>query len=145
MIWHFQSVLAREARKLKGKPYKLEAKLSDAPEIFSCSSLTRYLYRKVGVELPILSIHQALCGIELFRPWQFESGDLLFFKGVHPHRGDLLFPGREINIGHVAMNLGDGKIIEARFKKRRVAVVKLSPRRESEVLMARRILRLDKH
>ena len=43
-------------------------------------------------------------------------------RSYRGHYHDELFGGRKIDIGHVVMNLGDGKIINARQKKGGVAI-----------------------
>jgi len=76
------SSLLTEAKKLIGIPYKYGAKPEEAPKFFDCSSLTQYLYKKIGVEIPRSSILQARMGKEIFYPQEkLEAGDLIFFRG----------------------------------------------------------------
>jgi cell wall-associated NlpC family hydrolase len=125
-----QKQLVEEAYKLKGASYKL----------FPCGVAIRHIYKSIGILLPSLSIHQALCGREITPPWGFQVGDLLFFRGRRPHRGDFLFPGRNIHIGHVAMYIGEGRIVEASSRKGKVVIKRMNPKKEAKILMVRRVL-----
>ena len=122
--------LLAAARKLKGKPY----------EEFPCGRLIQQIYKSIGIFLPSVSIHQALMGKEILKSSVLEEGDLLFFTGKKPQRGDLLFPGRNIHIGHVAMWMGEGKIVEASSKKGRAVIRKISEKRLAKVLLIKRVL-----
>jgi len=86
----------------QGKPYQWGA-LTSHQESFDCSSLMLQSYRAVGVTLPRVSRDQ------------FRAGALLPIEQVQP--GDLLFwaydTSNATTIHHVAMYLGDGKIVEA--------------------------------
>jgi len=105
------------ALKQLGKPYKYAAKKSEIGKMFDCSSLTQYLYKRVGINLPRSTILQAECGKIIpsrkkppfFKPEDLEIGDLLFFKGTKGHYNKK-FP---YGIGHVAMYLGNKKFIHA--------------------------------
>jgi len=110
-----QVILEKEAQKLISTPYKYGAKPEEAPEFFDCSSLTQYLYKKIGVELPRSSILQATVGKEIFYPQEkLEIGDLIFMRRTKGHYDDELFPNHPpVYIGHVAVYIGDEKIIQA--------------------------------
>jgi cell wall-associated NlpC family hydrolase len=86
----------------QGKPYQWGA-LTTHQNSFDCSSLMLQAYRSVGVTLPRVSRQQ------------FRAGAMLPVEQAQP--GDLLFWARdtsnEITIHHVAMYLGDGRIVEA--------------------------------
>jgi peptidoglycan DL-endopeptidase CwlO len=86
----------------QGKPYQWGA-LTDQQSSFDCSSLMLQAYREAGVTLPRVSRQQ------------FEAGAMLPVKQAKP--GDLLFwaydESNPATIHHVAMYLGDGKIVEA--------------------------------
>ena len=105
--------LVGSARKYLGKPYKYGAKLYHAPAYFDCSSFVKFLYRKVGIDLPRPSIRMAEEGrtvqkkIKALRP-----GDILYFRGMQG-RYNLKFPQ---GIGHVAIYIGDSKAIHAKWK-----------------------------
>jgi hypothetical protein len=86
----------------QGKPYLWGAATS-SQDAYDCSSLMLQAYRTAGVLLPRVSKDQ------------YRAGALLPVEQAQP--GDLLFwaydPGNPVTIHHVAMYLGDGKIVEA--------------------------------
>jgi peptidoglycan DL-endopeptidase CwlO len=86
----------------QGKPYVWGA-LTNQQNSFDCSSLMLQAYRDAGVTLPRVSRQQ------------FDAGAMLPVSQAQP--GDLLFwaydPSNPATIHHVAMYLGDGKIVEA--------------------------------
>jgi cell wall-associated NlpC family hydrolase len=86
----------------QGKPYQWGA-LTNQQNSYDCSSLMLQSYREAGVTLPRVSRQQ------------FQAGALLPVKDAKP--GDLLFWAYDTSnpdtIHHVAMYLGDGKIVEA--------------------------------
>jgi cell wall-associated NlpC family hydrolase len=86
----------------QGKPYQWGA-LTTHQDSFDCSSLMLQSYREAGVTLPRVSRQQ------------FQAGAMLPVKEAKP--GDLLFwaydPSNPATIHHVAMYLGEGKIVEA--------------------------------
>lgn len=114
--------LVRVARSLIGKPYKYGAKPEDAPDFFDCSSCMQYLYKQIGIKLPRSSISQAAYAKPKTTGY-FKVGDLLFFRGRQGHYNDELFPNEKepLYIGHVAMYIGNGKIIHANGKTKSVA------------------------
>lgn len=109
------------ARELAGKPYRYGAAPEEAPNVFDCSSFAQYLFGQVGIELPRSSILQAGdqkgAAIEP-RPdfSNLEPGDLIFSRGAVGHYRDELFAGKPMDIGHVAIYLGEGRIVHAREK-----------------------------
>jgi cell wall-associated NlpC family hydrolase len=86
----------------QGKPYEWGA-LTTQQDSYDCSSLMLQAYRSAGITLPRVSRQQ------------FQAGALLPVKQAKP--GDLLFwaydPSNPATIHHVAMYLGDDKIVEA--------------------------------
>jgi peptidoglycan DL-endopeptidase CwlO len=86
----------------QGKPYEWGA-ATDQQNSFDCSSLMLQSYRAAGITLPRASRDQ------------FRAGALLPVEQAQP--GDLLFwaydPSNPATIHHVAMYLGDLKIVEA--------------------------------
>lgn len=140
-----QGLLKEEARKLIGVPYKYGAKPEEAPEFFDCSSLTQYIYKKIGVDLPRSSILQATAGKEIFYPQEkLEIGDLIFMRGVKGHYDDKLFPNRNpVYIGHVALYIGDEKIIQATGSAGKVIEENLKEfinRSNYSIVMVKRVL-----
>jgi cell wall-associated NlpC family hydrolase len=86
----------------QGKPYQWGAATTHQNS-FDCSSLMLQSYRSAGITLPRTSREQ------------FKAGALLPVEQAQP--GDLLFwaydPSNPATIHHVAMYLGDDKIVEA--------------------------------
>jgi peptidoglycan DL-endopeptidase CwlO len=94
------------AKRYLGTRYRLGG---TKPSAFDCSGFLRYVFAKNGVELPRTAREQSsvgaavVVGIDSLR-----VGDLLFFRTP---RG---------KAGHVAMYVGDGRIIHASSGSRRV-------------------------
>ncbi|TDP96736.1 C40 family peptidase [Labedaea rhizosphaerae] len=80
-----------------GDPYVWGA---TGPDSFDCSGLMLYSYGKAGITLPRTSRSQYSVGTPVSRD-QLQPGDLLFF-GSSP-----------ATIHHVAMYIGDGKMVHA--------------------------------
>lgn len=106
--------IAKEARRQLGKPYVYGARWQDAPEEFDCSSLAQYLYKKIGLAIPRVSIDQAAAGRRV-RPKRsaLKVGDLIFLRGK-TGRYDRRFPK---GIGHVIVVTGPDEVIHAKYKK----------------------------
>src|SRR3989338_3495913 len=60
--------------------YRRGARLSEAPEIFDCSSLIKWLYAQKGIWLPRRSIQQREMG-EIVSLEDIIAGDLVFTSG----------------------------------------------------------------
>lgn len=86
----------------QGKPYEWGAAITQQGS-FDCSSLMLQAYRSAGVLLPRTSREQYTAGAML-PVTQAQPGDLLFWA---------YDPSNPDTIHHVAMYLGDGKIVEA--------------------------------
>lgn len=86
----------------QGKPYQWGAATSHQNS-FDCSSLMLQAYRAVGITLPRVSRQQYRAGAML-PVEQAQPGDLLFWAYDESNPD---------TIHHVAMYLGDGKIVEA--------------------------------
>jgi len=107
-----QEKLVHFARKHLGKPYKYGAKPYEAPKIFDCSSFTQYLYKQIGTNLPRTALDQAHQGKRVEPTLkELKIGDLIFIKGKWGHYNPE-FPN---GIGHVAMYVGDGKVVNTRW------------------------------
>lgn len=110
-----RSILAAEARRQLGKPYVYGARWQEAPKQFDCSSFVQYLYKKVGIAIPRVSIDQAAEGkrVRSDRRSALRIGDLIFLRGK-VGRYDRRFPG---GIGHVVIVTGPDEVIHAKYKK----------------------------
>jgi len=109
-----QEKLVYFAKENLGKPYKYGAKESEAPKVFDCSSFVQYVYKKIGVALPRIALEQAHIGKKVKpKKENLQIGDLIFIKGTVGRYNEEFPQG----IGHVAMYIGDGKIIQAKYQK----------------------------
>lgn len=88
---------AEAAMSQRGKMYVWGA---EGPDTYDCSGLTLWAYRQVGVSLPHSSRAQFGYGKSVaYGEWK--AGDLLFYGGSAS------------SIHHVAMYIGDGKLVHA--------------------------------
>ena len=101
------------AKKLAGRPYKYGAKTEEAPRFFDCSGFIQYIYKQIGIELPRSAIEQAEKGRIVKTTGNLRPGDLIFLHGERGHYNKK-FPA---GIGHIAMYLGDDRIIHAASKR----------------------------
>lgn len=76
-----------------------------------CSGFTLRIYESFGISLPRLSYEQAKWGRAVSSMSEAQPGDLLFFHG---YRNGTVTPG----IGHVAIYIGNGKMIHAASEAR---------------------------
>jgi cell wall-associated NlpC family hydrolase len=100
--------LAKQLR--GGAQYQVDALLSQAPEIFNCSTFTAWLYGQIGIELPPTAFLQNQFGYSIsIRKLQNEPrpGDLLFTKGNHPR----FVSDPTDGIGHVGIVSNEGTLI----------------------------------
>lgn len=114
----------------KGTPYVFGAK-SGRTSAFDCSSFTQYLYKKQGVSLPRTSKQQSKVGSYVSKS-NLKKGDLVFFWTNRSGRG---------NVGHVAIYMGNGKILHTYKKGVGVTTSNLnSDYWKSHYITARRVL-----
>ena len=85
---------AQYARRLIGVPYSWGG--SSPRSGFDCSGFVRYVYNRMGINLPHSSYADFNLGQRVSR-WALKPGDLVFFNGV----------------GHVGMYIGNGRFIHA--------------------------------
>ncbi len=91
------------ARKQLGKPYRFAA---EGPDAFDCSGLVQAAYKSVGVSLPRLADDQLEVGRKISRS-ELRPGDLIgYYSPVH----------------HIAIYIGDGKIIDAPNPRKSVRI-----------------------
>lgn len=106
--------------------YRRGASMRDAPKIFDCSSLVKWLYGLRGIWLPRYSIEQRdYCDIAIERlanaryqdlPRIIKKGDLVFSKGIRSY----YWHDPEKGVGHVGIATGQGTIIHASNSQRHI-------------------------
>ncbi len=100
---------------LVGAKYWRGARMHQAPEVFDCSSFTKYLYGQRGVWLPRRSIQQRNCGVAVELD-DLQAGDLVFCSGYR----DYFDTDPSDGVGHVGIATGEGSIIHAASHERGV-------------------------
>ncbi len=104
--WETKKKIIKEAEKLLGTPYLwggMSAKGMD------CSGLVRISHIMNGILLPRNASQQINCGtpVDISDSDNFQPGDLLFFGSPAKE------PGGKPRVTHVAIYIGDGKIIHS--------------------------------
>ncbi len=110
--------LTQLAKTFIGAPYKYSTTLNTAPHIFNCTTLTRYVFRQLGIWLPLFAFEQKEYGIGVTEN-NIRPGDLVFRTGLSSSRWRNT---PEEAIGHVGIVLGPDSILHASFKNRSVCV-----------------------
>lgn len=91
------------ARQFLGVPYEFGAAPYEDSKRFDCSSFTRHVFKKFGVNLPRLAKDQDNVGSRIRRS-ELEKGDLIFFTVPGRFESDAI-------PGHVGIFMGNGKFI----------------------------------
>lgn len=121
------AVAVREALALVGTPYRRGS--FDPRRGIDCSSLVRWAYRPLGLELPQSAAGQERVGEEV-APEEMAPGDLVFFRNTYK-RG----------ISHVGIYLGSNRFVHAASRRRGVVVSSLDqPYYRRHFAGARRLL-----
>ncbi|WP_042200772.1 NlpC/P60 family protein [Paenibacillus camerounensis] len=95
--------LVSYAKKFLGVPYDFGAGSYEETRKFDCSSFTRHVFKKFGVELPRLARDQDNIGRRVNRD-DLKTGDLIFFTVPGRFESDAI-------PGHVGIYIGSGKFI----------------------------------
>ncbi|PYZ98962.1 hypothetical protein CR205_10450 [Alteribacter lacisalsi] len=112
-----------------GKPYVFNARPFQSQN-FDCSSFIQFIFHENGINLPRSSRSQYLACSEI---GSYKPGDLLFFTTSRRNNN------RGISkIGHVALYIGNGKILHTCRPGNEVTVSKLKGRWKKRFLAARR-------
>jgi cell wall-associated NlpC family hydrolase len=96
-----QQAVVDEARKYLGLPYVWGG--TSATTGVDCSGLVQSVYRSLGYDLPRLSADQARSGRPIASLAQAQPGDLIAWDNSSRNNG----------ADHIAIYVGDGKMIEA--------------------------------
>ncbi|MDF2960630.1 MAG: hypothetical protein K0S39_2365 [Paenibacillus sp.] len=119
--------------KYLGTPYEFGAS-SKQTATFDCSSFTRYIYGQNGVTLPRNSREQSQIGQDVDIN-KVRKGDLLFF--TTPARKQASGLQR---IGHVAVYLGDNKLLQTYRVGIGVTVTELDDNWKGRMISAKRVI-----
>ncbi|NHN31710.1 C40 family peptidase [Paenibacillus agricola] len=115
------------------KPYQFGAS-SKQTATFDCSSYTRYIFNQNGFDLPRDSRQQSQVGQNV-KIGDIRKGDLLFF--TTPQRKNETGLQR---IGHVALYLGDNKVLHTYRVGIGVTVTELDDQWRGRIVSAKRII-----
>jgi len=119
--------ILRYGEKFLGTPYEFGASPNQT-ETFDCSSFVKHVYEHVlGIELPRVSYNQAEVGQDVSKD-ELRKGDLLFFKA------------RGLEIGHVGIYAGDGKILHTFSKDEGVTYSDFDEQWEKRFVKAKRVV-----
>lgn len=127
---HPKDVVLSTARSLVGAGYKGDSAIRfDAPNEFSCSSFTNYLFVQAGVAMPSISVDQYVWGTPVSRE-ELQPCDLVFSNsqnGKIHHETKQFVPGTPVpeGIDHVGLYLGEGLVIHATRAPGRVVIESL--------------------
>ncbi|CAA6809773.1 MAG: Peptidoglycan lytic protein P45 [uncultured Sulfurovum sp.] len=99
------------AKSLLGTDYKYGA---NGPYQYDCSSFTKHVFSKQGINLPRVSRDQAQRG-KFIKAEQLKKGDLIFFDSK-----------KSTQVSHVGIYLGKDNFIHASSGKDEVTISKLS-------------------
>ncbi|MEQ1932687.1 MAG: C40 family peptidase [Fimbriimonadaceae bacterium] len=91
---------ATEGLKYPGTPYKWGG--NDPNNGIDCSAFVKYLYGKIGLNLPRTAREQALVGKEISRLEDLQQGDRLYF-----------WDSKRGRIGHTGLYLGNGYFVHS--------------------------------
>ncbi len=106
--------LTSVAKTKLGKRYIWGA--SGRKNTYDCSSFTKYVYRKNGINIPRTSINQSKFGKYVKRR-NLKKGDLIFFDTSKKRKG---------YVNHVGIYIGNNKFIHASSAKKKVIITSLN-------------------
>jgi len=84
--------------------------------VFDCSGLTQYVYKKQGINIPRRAIWQSKFGKQVSRK-NLKKGDLVFFDTSKRRKG---------YVNHVGIYIGNNKFIHASSAKKKVVITSLN-------------------
>ena len=105
-------VLISLARSVLGATYRRAARLKEAPQVFDCSSLVKWLYGQKGIWIPRRSIQQREMGTPV-NPCDIRDGDIVFVSG----HIDYYYSDPTDGVGHVGIATRDGTVVHAANRK----------------------------
>ncbi len=99
--------IAAWAQRFAGVPYVAGGR---SPAGWDCAGFTQYVFKQYGVSIPEVSWQQINQGSKVTGLDAAQPGDLLFFHEPNGHNRD---PVRGRGVNHVAIYVGNGKMVEA--------------------------------
>jgi cell wall-associated NlpC family hydrolase len=99
--------IAAFAAKYKGVPYVAGGRSPSTG--WDCAGFTHWVAKQYGIDIPDVSWKQIKTGTPVAGLTDAKPGDLLFFHEPGGHRND----PSPLGVNHVAIYLGDGKMVEA--------------------------------
>lgn len=96
------------AMSVVGKNYRKTARFAEAPNVFNCSSLPKWVYAQCGIWIPRWAIQQFRFGTQVDLD-DLKQGDIIFSAGFTPSYEDDI----TIGVGHSMLALGNGLIVHA--------------------------------
>lgn len=116
------------SKKYLGEPYVWGG---NTPETgMDCSGYTKYVFKKVGINIPRTALSQSKEGQTVARN-NLKKGDLLFF---------LTDKKRGIPITHVGIYLDNGKFIHAASSKKGIIISSLNGKYGKKFVTAKRVI-----
>lgn len=91
------------AKKQIGVPYRFGG---DSPKAFDCSGFIKYIFTKIGIDLPRTSTDQSAIGKRIANKIDLQVGDLVFFKDTY-----------KSGISHSGIYIGNNDFISATTSK----------------------------
>jgi peptidoglycan endopeptidase LytE len=116
-----------------GTPYLFNSPTYQS-DTFDCSSFIQYIFRMNGILLPRNSRQQFIVGLPIsFK--KLKKGDLLFFTTkARKNRHGLS------RIGHVAIYIGQGRILHTYRKGKKVMISELNSHWKQSFIGAKRVV-----
>lgn len=120
-----RAAAARDGLNYQGTPYQWGG--NDPLNGIDCSAFVKYLYGKIGIQLPRTAAQQALVGTPITNLEDLQPGDRLYF-----------WENRRNKIGHTGIYLGNGYFVHSSSGRKGVATDYLGSPKWRNILVAAR-------
>ena len=122
------------AKSLLGTDYQYGA---NGPHQYDCSSFTKYVFSRQGINIPRVSRDQAKVG-QYVSYSNLKKGDLVFFDTHKKKTG---------KVTHVGIYLGAGNFIHASSGAKKIVIFNFNEKKfyKNRFLWARRVIKNDTH
>lgn len=138
------------AKTLVGIPYERGAQEKNILS-FDCSSFIQHVFRHVGIDLPRSSILQAAepQGVLLLpqknKTIAYRPGDVLFMSSDRGYYFDEIFAGKHLCVGHVALYIGNDRIIHSKKSAKGVVIESLKNLQKNKIYKTVAVRRYTKN